>query len=169
MNFNRRCGCSCCHNSNCFPEPPPIPEIDESPDLDQSPDHGHKPDFPCFPDFPRTINSGFKDFTCILNVQSTACTGFIPTATAKNITVFVHNLGNSDIEATIRNSPDGIVFVESLNTITVPPGETKLLTPEIFSKYTNICCNRLNAAGFRPDNRVKIWFQMQTNDFREGL
>lgn len=76
---------------------------------------------------------------------------------AHTITVFVKNIGDFSIKATLQNSPDGVDFVNDKQILELEKGDIGYIVPYVFSKYI-----RLAVAG-RKCGRAKVWVQMQLN------
>lgn len=62
-----------------------------------------------------------------------------PTALAKNITFFIHNIGCTDALVILQVTPDNRLFANDFDTpITISPKKTLALVPAIFAKFTRI-------------------------------
>lgn len=81
------------------------------------------------------------------------------TQEAREITLFVKNVGGGPITAHMQNSPNGVDFVDDPQQLALAAGETGYLVPYIFSKYMRVAASG-TAAGY-----ARVWFQMQNNRY----
>ena len=96
-----------------------------------------------------------------LLTERPAYSSLVGTAKADTVTVFVHNSGQVPLLAHLQNSPDGQVFVDDKQVLTLGPDETGIMTPYYFSKYMRMVMHSPSGEG-----QATLWFQIQSRDYR---
>ena len=100
----------------------------------------------------------------VFDLQGSGEEGFSPavkTAQAQTATFFIKNLSDAVLNANLQISPDGADFVNDMQVLMIPSGDTGVLTPYYFAKY----CRARLCGGGEHGPAAKIWCQMQTRNY----
>ncbi len=82
----------------------------------------------------------------------------VETALSQTNTFFVQNLGESSVLVQLQISPDGILFIDDPQIITLESGQTQALNAYRFARYMRAAAMTLGAHG---SMRVRLWYQSQ--------
>lgn len=100
---------------------------------------------------------GFFEKECIMSGgKDIKVSPFFLTASSATITFCIHNKGNKSMNVGMEYSPDAKLLVNDPQIITLQPGETELLIPYKFAKYTRIVIKSADKGIL-----ANIWYQTQ--------
>lgn len=111
------------------------------------------------------ILSNIREYTFLINVSDfMVYTHSVYTFSARNITIFIKNMGNAPIQVHLQNSPNDLDYADDNHILKVAGGKVKTLVPYIFSKHMRLAC-----IGGSGSCSAKIWFEIQEFDYQQCI
>jgi hypothetical protein len=81
----------------------------------------------------------------------------------RTLTFFIQNLTESEIEAILQISPNGLDFMDDKQRIRLASGAMSAITPYLFARYARI---GVISPVVCENGQVKVWFQAQSLNYR---